>query len=212
MEVMDPWGQQRAASLLCPLSGHLPGHRGDLGDRGSEWSLCTLHTSAPALTPPLLTSPRALLRACGADAMPLRWRFVLLFSLTSYYCLVLWYFYRHLPSSPRGLRCRAWGANTRPFLLPTTPLVSHFRILWAGAQNKQGSAVGWKGTPQLCSCPVVPLLSRRSLCLWGAGDKTLPVTGDEEVEESPKTRGSRATAWLQVSTCPVAGTRLTYSL
>lgn len=89
MEVMDPWGQQRAASLLCPLSGHLPGHRGDLGDRGSEWSLCTLHTSAPALTPPLLTSPRALLRACGADAMPLRWRFVLLFSLTSYYCLVL---------------------------------------------------------------------------------------------------------------------------
>lgn len=50
------------------------------------------------------------------------------------------------------------------------------------------------------------------LVLVGAGDETLPVTGDEEVEESPKTRGSRATAWLQASTCPVAGTRLTYSL
>lgn len=49
------------------------------------------------------------------------------------------------------------------------------------------------------------------LVLVGAGDETLPVTGDE-VEESPKTRGSRATAWLQVSSCPAAGTRLTYSL
>lgn len=54
------------------------------------------------------------------------------------------------------------GSTHKAFPPSTTPLVSHFRILWAGTQNRQGSGVGWRVMPWLGSCPVVLVLSWRS--------------------------------------------------